>query len=153
MQIALFTVSPGDTPAQEDLNRFLRSHRVLTLDRQWTGTAWTFCATYQLGPATPTSPAHGKPAEKIDYKTVLDAPTFARFSRLRELRKSLAEREALPAYAVFTNEQLAAIARLPEPVSLAALGQIDGIGSARLEKYGSGILQALSDHAHQPPAT
>jgi len=153
MQIALFTVSPGDTPAQEDLNRFLRGHRVLTLDRQWTGAAWTFCATYQLGPATPSASAHGKSAEKIDYRTLLDVPTFARFSRLRELRKSLAEREALPAYAVFTNEQLAAIAKLPEPVSLAALGQIDGIGSARLEKYGSGILQALSDHAHQPPAT
>ena len=146
MQISLHTVSPDDTVALEELNRFLRGHRVLTVDRQWTGAAWTFCVTYQAGPAAGGGAVHGKPVEKIDYKAVLDAPTFARFSRLREVRKALAEREALPAYAVFTNEQLAEVARLPAPVALAALGKIDGIGTARIEKYGAALLTALAEH-------
>ena len=45
MQIALFTAAPGDTAGVDDLNRFLPGHRVLTLDRAWTGVAWSFCAT------------------------------------------------------------------------------------------------------------
>ena len=91
MQIALFTAAPGDTAGVDDLNRFLRGHRVLTLDRTWTGVAWSFCVTYQPGPQAGSGPAHGRSADKIDYKAILDVPTFARFSRLREVRKGIAE--------------------------------------------------------------
>ncbi len=144
MQIALFTAAPGDTAGVDDLNRFLRGHRVLTLDRAWTGVAWSFCVTYQLGPPAGLGPPHGRSAEKIDYKAMLDVPTFARFSRLREVRKGIAEREALPAYAIFTNEQLAEIAKLPKP-TLTTLGGIEGVGTVRLEKYGALLLVALGE--------
>ena len=144
MQIALFTAAPGDTAGVDDLNRFLRGHRVLTLDRAWTGVAWSFCVTYQPGPQAGSGPPHGRSAEKIDYKAILDAPTFARFSRLREVRKAIAERDALPAYAIFTNEQLAEIAKLPTP-TLTTLGGIEGVGAMRLEKYGALLLAALGE--------
>jgi len=58
------------------------------------------------------------------------------------LRKSLADQEGVPAYAVFTNEQLATMAR--EGINdLAALGSIKGVGKSRVEKYGHAVLDIL----------
>lgn len=141
MQIVLHTVAPGDSRALDDLNRFLRGHRVLTLDRQFHAGVWSFCVTYQ----PPASESAAGPVAKVDYKQVLDAPTFALFSKLRELRKALAEKDHLPPYAVFTNEQLAEVARARCATS-AELGKIDGIGPARIEKYGAALLAAIAAH-------
>jgi len=143
MQIALFSAAAGDAAAIEEINRFLRGHRVLTLDRQCHAGVWSFCISYQLGALS-----EGRPAEKVDYKQVLDGPTFAIFSRLRELRKSLAEKDRLPPYAVFTNEQLAQMARA-RCASAADLDKIEGVGSARIEKYGTAALEAIRQHDQQ----
>jgi superfamily II DNA helicase RecQ len=70
---------------------------------------------------------------------VLDEPTFKIFARLRDLRKKLAEEERLPAYAVFTNEQLAEIAKA-RCATPAELGKLEGIGPARVEKYGEAVI-------------
>jgi hypothetical protein len=48
---------------------------------------------------------------KVDYREVLSAQDFAVFSKLREVRKGLAEKEGVPPYTIFTNEQLAAVVR------------------------------------------
>lgn len=145
MQVEIFSVAPGDGPALEALNRFLRGHRVLTLNRQWTGASWCFCITHQPTAVQEQAAAIGR-VEKIDYKQVLDAPTFALFSKLREVRKALAESESLPPYAVFTNEQLAAIAKV-RCTTAADLGKIDGIGTARVEKYGAAMVAAVAGAA------
>lgn len=89
--------------------------------------------------------AEALPAEKVDYKALLDAPTFALFAKLRDVRKGLAEKENLPAYAVFTNEQLAEVARRRCAVA-ADLGKIDGIGTARVEKYGAAVVAAINEN-------
>ena len=47
--------------------------------------------------------------EKVDYKLVLSEADFSLFSRLREIRKQIAIADAVPAYAVFTDEELAGI--------------------------------------------
>lgn len=148
MQVAIFCVGADDARGLEDLNRFLRGHRVLTLDRQFREGSWSFCVTYQTG-LLPMEP--GRTTEKIDYRAVLDPVTFARFARLRDERKVLAEKEALPAYAVFTNEQIAEIARR-RCTTAAELGKIDGIGTARIEKYGAAVIAALTDHDQQQTA-
>ena len=59
-------------------------------------------------------PPEGKASEltkraKVDYKTVLNERDFAAFAELRNLRKELSEKEGVPPYALFTNEQLAAM--------------------------------------------
>jgi len=41
---------------------------------------------------------------KVDYKEIAEAGDFALFSKLREVRKKLAEENGLPIYAVCTNE-------------------------------------------------
>jgi superfamily II DNA helicase RecQ len=78
----------------------------------------------------------------VDYKEVLSAEDFAVFAKLRDLRKEMAEKEGVPPYAVFTNEQLAAMVTTKADTQ-AALAKIDGIGSARIEKYAAAFLEAL----------
>jgi hypothetical protein len=147
MQIHIQTIMPGDAAAQEELNRFLRGHRVLTIDRQWTGSAWTFCIAWQepQESAFGLSAPGGRSGERIDYKEKLPPEAFARFSRMREVRKKLAEQTAMPLYAVFTNDHLAAFAQLRSPVTATDLEKIDGINKARLEKFGAPILEALQN--------
>jgi len=149
IQIAIFNLGPGDPQAVEEMNRFLRGHRVLTIDRQFHTGIWSCLVSFQLGGSD--QPAERPRPEKIDYKQVLDAPTFAIFSALRECRKTLAEREALPPYAVFTNEQLAEIARR-RCATTGELAKIEGIGAARVEKYGVAVLAALVAFANSLPS-
>lgn len=82
----------------------------------------------------------------VDYKEVLSPEDFVTFARLRDIRKELAKTEQVPAYAIFTNEQLAAIAKAL-PVSASALSQIGGVGENRVEKYGTQFLKLLKEEA------
>ncbi len=148
MQLKMFSVSalaPGE--GAEEMNRFLRAHRVLSLEKRLVGldaaAYWAVCIQY-LERSVVGSRAGGleNPRSKVDYKEVLNEEDFAVFARLRELRKTLAEKEAVPPYAVFTNEQLAAMVTQKSD-SLTALGQVEGVGASRLEKYGPAFLEFL----------
>ena len=50
----------------------------------------------------------------------------------------------MPAYALCTNEQLAEMVRRPVQ-SLDSLAGIDGVGQARVEKYGGAFLRILKE--------
>lgn len=77
---------------------------------------------------------------KVDYKEKLSEEDFEVFSRLRDLRKEIAEREGVPVYAVFTNAQLAEMVERSTK-SMSALLEIPGIGKAKVEKYGDEFLE------------
>jgi ATP-dependent DNA helicase RecQ len=62
--------------------------------------------------------------------------------RLRALRSELATRQAVPAYVIFTNKTLEAIARM-RPSSETELSEVPGIGPNRLDSYGTEILAAV----------
>jgi superfamily II DNA helicase RecQ len=148
MQVSVFSVAPGDSRALEEFNRFLRGHRVLTLDRHCHEGIWSFCVTWQPGLGIG---GESDRFEKVDYKAVLDDKTFALFSHLRVVRKALAEKESLPPYAVFTNEQLAEVAR--QRCSLPGdMEKIEGIGKARVEKYSAAVLAAIVEYEKQQGA-
>jgi superfamily II DNA helicase RecQ len=68
---------------------------------------------------------------------------FVVFSRLRDWRKGVSEKEGAPVYTIFTNEQLAQMVQ-KEVRSKAALKEIEGVGEARLEKYGEAVVQLLA---------
>ncbi len=87
--------------------------------------------------------ASGQVGVKVDSRVELDTPTFALFSRLREARKLVADQEGLPPYALFTNEQLAEVARRL-PRSQGALREVPGIGVARVEKFGALLLEVIA---------
>ncbi|HEY0971733.1 MAG TPA: ATP-dependent DNA helicase RecQ [Gemmatimonadales bacterium] len=72
-----------------------------------------------------------------------DAPLF---SALRALRSELARAEQVPAYVVFPDRALAEMA-VRRPRTLAALGEVRGVGPARLEKYGTRFLDAIRSAA------
>ena len=80
----------------------------------------------------------------VDYKEVLSPEDFVIFARLRETRKELAKTEQVPAYAIFTNEQLAEMARI-RPVSKNGFSKIVGVGESRIQKYGTQFLKILKE--------
>jgi ATP-dependent DNA helicase RecQ len=66
------------------------------------------------------------------------------FQRLRELRGRLAAEAKLPAYCIFHDRTLAALAR-QRPGTLDQLAAVPGVGPAKLAKYGAAFLAALQE--------
>lgn len=152
MQMAFFQIpARAETGLQEDLNRFLRTHRVLTVHREFVAQGdnsfWALAVEYLEGPAPSSPGGHGatraENKKRIDYKEVLSPADFALFAKLREWRKATAEKEGIPVYAIFTNEQLATIAT-SRPTSAAQLREAEGIGEAKAGKYGAGALEVIA---------
>ena len=65
-----------------------------------------------------------------------------RFAALKAWRAEVARSHNLPAYVIFHDATLAAIAAA-DPRSVRDLEGISGIGAAKLEKYGPGVLDVL----------
>jgi DNA helicase-2/ATP-dependent DNA helicase PcrA len=65
------------------------------------------------------------------------------FAALRTWRLERAKADEVPAYVVFHNSTLAEIAER-QPRTLAELARVPGVGPAKLERYGSDVLAALS---------
>jgi ATP-dependent DNA helicase RecQ len=75
------------------------------------------------------------------------------FEALRETRRALATSAGVPAYLVFHDSTLRGIASA-RPRSLAELSTIDGVGVAKLQRYGEAILEVVQSHqAQQARAT
>jgi ATP-dependent DNA helicase RecQ len=73
----------------------------------------------------------------------LDAEAQQRFAALRAWRADVAREHNLPAYVVFHDATLAAMAA-EQPASLDALGRISGVGAKKLAAYGGAILRVLA---------
>lgn len=147
MKLQFFTV-PAKFPEeiQQRVNAFCTQHRVLTIDKQFVNLGnesyWSICVTVMEGDNLGAAkPINGK-REQVDYKEILGERDFALYVQLRNLRKTLSEQEGIPAYALFTNEQLAKMVT-QRVISLAELAQIEGVGKARLEKYGRAFVDVL----------
>ncbi len=135
MQIKLFTIPVGDSgAAQQEMNSFLKAHKILEIEQKLisndNGAFWCFCVRYieQAFSVAPESKA------KVDYRKLLDEPTFQKFSNLRAIRKQVAATEGLSAFIVFTDEELAELAKLEEITVKSMLG-IKGIGEKKVERF------------------
>jgi len=73
-----------------------------------------------------------------------DPDMEARFLALRELRSTLAKEQNVPAYVIFHDSTLHAIAEA-DPQDLDELGEIQGLGARKLDRYGEAVLQALAE--------
>ncbi|PWI57880.1 ATP-dependent DNA helicase RecQ [Sulfoacidibacillus thermotolerans] len=69
------------------------------------------------------------------------------FERLRAWRKSLAQKENVPPYVIFSDHTLREIAAL-RPVTAKALQKVKGIGEIKLARYGSEVLQIVREDAN-----
>jgi ATP-dependent DNA helicase RecQ len=65
------------------------------------------------------------------------------FETLRAWRAGVAKEAGLPAYVVFHDATLREIA-VRRPATLDELSQISGVGAAKLERYGTGVLEVLA---------
>jgi superfamily II DNA helicase RecQ len=88
----------------------------------------------------PTASTSRRSTAAAEPGAALDAAGKQRYLALRELRNEL--RDGKPAYVVFDNRTLEAIARTA-PASPAELARIPGIGPAKLEKYGAAVIDTL----------
>ena len=149
MALRVFTVPiHDDGTVIEELNAFLRSHKVLTVDRRWVeqgaSSFWSLCVDFldSTAAATGSSARSGAHRNRVDYKEVLGAQESTIFAKLRELRKMISQQEAVPVYTVFTNEQLAEMAR-SRVMTKADMEKIAGVGEVRIEKYGPQFLELM----------
>ena len=137
----------GERTAEDALNRFLRGHQVLNVRQEFvadgTNSVWCIAVRYAEGGDGTARPPDSR-RSAIDYKDVLEPEAFARFVELRERRKAIAEAEGLPAFAVFTDKELAGIAELDSP-QLSDLKTIKGIGSKKAERFGPRILNRTEE--------
>ena len=85
----------------------------------------------------------------------LDKETFTKFSKLREVRKKIAIENAVSAYIVFTDAELAEIAKMQE-ITIKKLKTIKGVGDKKAEKYGKQLIEnynQTSNEASKQPNT
>ncbi len=152
MSLHCFTIPAlhGDE-AEAAFNAFCHGQRVLEVERHFVADGarsyWALCVVVAegAGPLPAALKKRGAADEakgRPDYRQLLSEADFAVFAALRAWRKAQAEADGMPLYAVFTNEQLAEIARR-RCASLAALGEVEGIGDARLQRYGAAVLQCV----------
>jgi ATP-dependent DNA helicase RecQ len=69
-----------------------------------------------------------------------------RFEALRSWRSAVAREQGVPAYVIFHDATLRQIA-LQEPGDLDALARVQGVGVAKLERYGRDVIETLATGA------
>lgn len=80
---------------------------------------------------------------------MLSPDQFTQYVKLRDVRSEIAQKEAIPVYTIFTNEQLAAMVTA-QVSTKEDLKSIPGVGEARVTNYGEQFLAVLNE---KPNAT
>lgn len=95
------------------------------------------------------------PSKSVSRSSGRSGPKFsdqitdqAGWDALRACRKELATRQGVPPYVIFHDATLYDML-VRRPTSLAELAEVNGVGAAKLEKYGEAFLEVLSG---LPPA-
>ncbi|MDQ3003366.1 MAG: DNA helicase RecQ [Fibrobacterota bacterium] len=68
------------------------------------------------------------------------------FDKLRALRKTLAQRQGIPPYMVFSDKTLHEMCR-HKPTTLSAFREISGVGDAKRDRYGMEFVQEIRAHS------
>jgi DNA helicase II / ATP-dependent DNA helicase PcrA len=82
-------------------------------------------------------------------KVVPQSEDAATFGRLRVWRKKQAEAQGVPAYVVFSDATLVAIAD-SAPADSSALARVPGVGPTKLERYAEPVLAAIAGQDPEP---
>ena len=91
------------------------------------------------GRTTPRRVSSGSSAEP---EAPLDSDADDRFERLRAWRRIEAQNRQTPPYVIFHDSTLRALAEA-NPVDLATMGEVAGIGPRKIESYGTAVLELL----------
>lgn len=85
----------------------------------------------------------GKAAKSREQPVELSEPAATMFERLRTWRASTAKEQGIPAYVIFHDATMREIAK-SHPTSLQELAEINGVGEAKLERYGQAVIDTLT---------
>lgn len=149
MKIKFFSVNALE-PAEDQvvIDDFCARHRVVSIDKKLLESGplpfWAVSITYLDASASLKKtdyPVNKK--SQIDYQVVLKPEDFAVYTKLRTLRKEISDAEKVPAFALFTNAQIAEMVT-SKVITLTALGKLEGVGDSKLEKYGKQFLEILT---------
>lgn len=89
----------------------------------------------------------GKVAQQAvaaDWRSELSNVEVELFNALRSWRNTRARRDGRPAFVLFTNRQLAEIAKVV-PRTLTELATVHGVGDARVRDYGDSVLAVVRE--------
>ena len=86
--------------------------------------------------------AHEESAIRAEETPVVTGADTALLARLRDLRRTIARQEQVPAYVVFADRTLAEMV-VRRPRTAEALGEIRGVGPVKLERYGERFLEVV----------
>ena len=140
-----------DTPRERilEIMQFLEEHFYMTVDPEHGG-AWL----------TPSADAflHGSETLSMTFKYQYkpdkaskkekagkDARDDSLYEALRQLRFTLAQRESVPAYVIFSNATLADMAA-KKPLTEEAFLGVSGVGEKKAQRYADAFLTAIREH-------
>ena len=153
MQLKSFVI-PVLSPerSEGDVNSFLRSHRVLRVDRQFVNDAanayWAVLVEYaEDGHAEGVSPAR-RGDKKEDFN--LSSDEQDRYNRYRIIRNKVSMQKGVPPYVIFTNQELATLAKIPD-LNENAVKNIKGIAPSRLSANITYFMEVIADETGGEP--
>jgi len=151
MRINLFTIPVHDVTGRlDDLNSFLSSNKIIEFEKHLlstpSGFEWSFYIVYDKKLSREN---YLNNTSKIDYKSVLPDHEFKKYEILRIIRKKLAKEDAVSAFVVATNDEIADIARL-SVLNLDNIRKINGFGDKKTEKYGKRIIEEMKNYEEKP---
>ena len=86
-----------------------------------------------------------------DPRDELDEKEKETFDALRNWRAARAKQDGMPPYMIANNKQLAKMVKL-KAATKADLGKVNGIGEAKIEKYGEDILRIIAEQQNPESA-
>jgi ATP-dependent DNA helicase RecQ len=92
-----------------------------------------------------SGPGDGPARPPVEDLPPLSGADEGLLARLRDLRRTISREDQVPAYVVFPDRTLAEMA-VRRPTNVNALGQIRGVGPAKIEKYGERFLDVLRSY-------
>ena len=171
MQLKSFIIPVLSPERNEgDVNSFLRSHRVLRIERHLvnddTGAVQFAKSDVEsigllkfdfLGLRTLTvlqdvkelvRNNYGRDNNKDDFN--LSSEEQERYEHYRKVRNEVSMKKGVPPYVIFTNQELAILARIPDLADVHEK-KIDGIAPSRLSANISFFLEGVSDEESKEP--
>ncbi len=151
MKVRVFTLRLDPSTGRfgdAEVADFFASHDALTVSEHF----FTFDGTptlalvvrYRDAPSVPVAARRDAPRSGGGPPPLTIAePDRGLFEALRKWRNERAKRDGRPAYVLFTNAQLGAIAS-SRPDTRAALQNIDGVGDARVRDYADEVLALVA---------
>ena len=142
---AIPVLGSGNAVMEEELNSFLRGHRVLAVRRELFSMEaqayWCYSVEYLEGKGLQERESFDR-SNRPDYREILPPEEFERFRVLRDVRKKLAEEESVPPYAIFLDTNLAELSKLRE-VDETSLRKVKGFGEKKYVRFGVRFLELL----------